>query len=98
MQDWLLVFAEKLLPDHTNWNHSRFKFLANGGVGVGDGLLRFWGVLTGPGQIEDGLRASPIDRFVEQSNVFVHSLGVLDRKRALLLEHDIIVVAALDGF
>src|SRR5215469_6812696 len=45
---------------------------------------------------ERGLRPCGLDRLVEESDILVHASGVLDRQRALLLEHDTVVPTLLD--
>jgi hypothetical protein len=51
-----------------------------------------------PAHVENRFRSGAFDRFVKESDVLVHPLGILDRQRALLLEHDTIVIAGLDLF
>src|SRR5262249_27974449 len=68
----------------------------NAGVGVGDDLLRLRRALSCPGHVEDGLRARGPDRLVEEPDVLVHAPGVLDRQRALLLEHDVVEMTVPD--
>src|SRR6516225_12049170 len=69
---------------------------AYGSVGVGDDLLRLRLVLACPGHVEDRPRACGLDRLVEEPDVLVHSFCVLDRQRALFLEHDVVVLTALN--
>ncbi len=61
-----------------------------------NGLLRLRRVPPRPGHVERGLRACGLDRLVEESDIPVHASGVLERQRALLLEHDAVVATLLD--
>src|SRR4051794_6739086 len=45
---------------------------------------------------EGGIRECGMDRLVEESDILVHAPGVLARQCALLLEDDVVVLAALD--
>src|SRR4051794_31896716 len=92
------MLAEKPLPGRANRDDHGTDFLSDAGVGVGNGLLRFRRVPPGPGHIEDSSCASALDRLVEEPDVLVHALRILDRKRALLLEDNGVVVAILDRF
>src|SRR5437773_7837764 len=96
VQSRLFVFPQKALPGTADRNDRRAQLPADARVCVGNGLLRFGRVLWGPRQIEDRLRAGGLDRRIKESNALVHSLGVLDRQRALLLKHDGVVLTILD--
>src|SRR6516225_1879841 len=69
---------------------------AYGSVGVGNDLLRLRRVLACPGHVEDRPRARGLRRLVEEPDVLVHAFCVLDRQRALFLEHDVVVLTALN--
>src|SRR5262249_51141579 len=77
-------------------DNRRAQLPADADVGVGDGLLGLRRVLACPGHVENRPRARGLDRLVEEPDVVVHALRVLDRQRALLLENDVVVMAALN--
>ncbi len=47
--------------------------------------------------VEDRFCASHLDGVVEEANVFVHSLGIFDRLRALFLENHVVVMTFDNG-
>src|SRR5262249_19918934 len=90
------MLAEESLPGQAHWDDRRVYLPADRRVGVGDGLLRLRLVLACPGHVEDRPRARSLRRLVEEPDVLVHVFYVLDWQCALLLEHDVVVLAALN--
>jgi hypothetical protein len=94
----MVVLAKYTLPSIADWNDQCVKLPANPEVSIIDGLVSRGRVLPSPGHVEYRLPACVLDRLIEKPNALVHALGVLNRKRALLLQDNEVEATITDRF
>lgn len=96
MQRGSFMFGEKRFPAFADGYHDRTQLSAYRCVRVGDQLLILRLVLSGPRHIQDRLRSGRLSHLVKEPYILVHARRVLYRKRALLLQYNVVIPLGRD--